>query len=588
MARWGQRFLVLCTAWLITGLCFGSAFARSLQSGQELFILRVIAPTPAAIARLTDGRYDLLEARQGDALFVLGDQTVLRSLRAEGFEVSVYARLPERRESLAPFTYFGGYRTVAEHYAHLDAVAAMHPELATVVDYGDSWRKVNNRPNGHDLLAICITKRRPNDCQLTPNTDKPRLLLIAAIHARELSTSEMAWRWIDELVNHYGQHPDITWLLDYHEMWVIPVANPDGRHLVEQGGSAPYLQRKNMNDSAGTCLSPGDPNYIYSQPGVDLNRNASFKWAGAGSSNVPCDQTYRGATAASEPEQSALEVLMAQLFHDARGPLDGDAAPLTTTGAMLTLHSFSDLILLPWGWTNCVGGPCPPSQRAPNDAGLRAFAFRMSHYNGYAVGQASELLYPASGTTDDWAYGALGVPSFTFEIGPVNGTCGFFTPAYNCQDDLFWPLNRPAFLYAAKVARRPYQLVHGPTTFTVTLSSPAVLSGQPVTLTALIRDDAYGSAANSVGRPATYSIVAAEAYVRLPDWAGGTAIPMAAQDGAFDSPAETATAVINTSGLSAGRYLIFVRGQNAAGYWGPVTAQWLTVLGEWYFPVVRR
>jgi hypothetical protein len=63
---------------------------------------------------------------------------------------------------------------------------------------------------------------------------------------------------------------------------------------------------------------------------------------------------------------------------------------------------------------------------------------------------------------------------------------------------------------------------------------------------------------------------------------------MAAQDGAFDSPAETATAVINTSGLSAGRYLIFVRGQNAAGHWGPVTAQWLTVLGEWYFPVVRR
>ncbi len=588
MARWGQRFLVLFAAWLITSLCFGSAFARSPQSGQDLFILRVIAPTPAAIVRLTDGRYDLLEARQGDALFVLGDQTVLRSLRAEGFEVSVYARLPERRESFAPFTYFGGYRTVAEHYAHLDAVAAMHPELATVVDYGDSWRKVNNRPNGHDLLAICITKRRPNDCQLTPNTDKPRLLLIAAIHARELSTSEMAWRWIDELVNHYGQHPDITWLLDYHEMWVIPVANPDGRHLVEQGGSAPYLQRKNMNNSVGTCPLPGDPSYAYAQPGVDLNRNASFKWAGAGSSNVPCDQTYRGATAASEPEQSALEALMAQLFHDTRGPLDSDAAPITTTGAMLTLHSFSDLILLPWGWTNCGSGPCPPGQRAPNDAGLRAFAFRMSYYNSYAVGQASELLYPASGTTDDWAYGILGVPSFTFEIGPINGTCGFFTPAYNCQDDLFWPLNRPAFLYAAKVARRPYQLVHGPTTFTVTLSSPAVLSGQSVTLTALVRDDAYGSAANSVGRPAIQRIAAAEAYVRLPDWAGGTAIPMTAQDGAFDSPAETATAVINTSGLSAGRYLIFVRGQNAAGHWGPVTAQWLTVLGEWYFPVVRR
>jgi len=580
---------VLFATWLAVCLCVGSASAAPYREDSEVFILRVVVRTPAAIARLTEGRYDVLEARDGDALFVLGDRAVLQSLRGEGFEVSIHARLPNQQTAFAPFSYFGGYRTVAEHYAHMNAIADMYPELALVVDYGDSWRKINSRPDGHDLLAICITKRRPNDCQLTPNTDKPRFLLIAAIHARELSTSEMAWRWIDELVNHYGQNPDITWLLDYHEMWVIPVANPDGRHLVEQGGSAPYLQRKNMNDSGGTCPPPGDPNYAYFQPGVDLNRNASFKWGGAGSSNAPCAQTYRGIGAASEPEQLALEALMTLLFPDARGPLDSDAAPITTTGVMLTLHSFSDLILLPWGWTNC-SGPCPPSQRAPNDAGLRAFAFRMSYYNGYAVGQASELLYPASGTTDDWAYGVLGVPSFTFEIGPVSSSCGLFTPDYACQDGLFWPLNRGAFLYAAKVARQPYALAHGPTTLSVTLSSSAVISGQAVTITALVRDDAYGSAANSVGRPLVRQITAAEAYVNLPYWAGGTPISMTAQDGTFDTPSEIAIATLDTSGLGVGRHLIFVRAQNAAGHWGPPTAQWLTVLGSqrWYLPIAYR
>ncbi len=580
----------LLAAWLTISFCVGGTSAASHREDSEVFILRVVVRTPAAIARLTEGRYDVLEARDGNALFVLGDRAVLQSLRGEGFEASVHARLPNQRTAFAPFSYFGGYRTVAEHYAHMNAIAAMYPELALVVDYGDSWRKINNQPNGHDLLAICITKQRANDCQRNPNTDKPRFLLIAAIHARELSTSEMAWRWIDKLVGSYGQDPDVTWLLDHHEMWVIPVANPDGRHLVEQGGSAPYLQRKNMNDSAGTCLPPGDPYYVYSQPGVDLNRNASFKWGVAGSSNAPCAQTYRGTGAASEPEQLALETLMAQLFPDTRGPLDGDAAPITTTGAMLTLHSFSDLILLPWGWTNCYGNPCPSGQRAPNDAGLRAFAFRMSYYNGYAVGQASELLYPASGTTDDWAYGVLGVPSFTFEIGPSSGPCGFFTPDYACQDGLFWPLNRGAFLYAAKVARQPYALVHGPTTLSVTLSNSVVISGQAVTLTALVRDDAYGSAANSVGRPLAQRITAAEAYVHLPYWAGGTPIPMAAQDGAFDTPSEIAIATLDTSGLGIGRHLIFVRGQNVAGHWGPLTAQWLTVLGDqrWYLPVVHR
>jgi len=280
---------------------------------------------------------------------------------------------------------------------------------------------------------------------------------------------------------------------------------------------------------------------------------------------------------------------MTLLFPDARGPLDSDAAPITTTGVMLTLHSFSDLILLPWGWTNC-SGPCPPSQRAPNDAGLRAFAFRMSYYNGYAVGQASELLYPASGTTDDWAYGVLGVPSFTFEIGPMSGSCGYFTPDYACQDGLFWPLNRGAFLYAAKVARQPYALAHGPTTLSVTLSSSAVISGQAVTLTALVRDDAYGSAANSIGRPIVQQITAVEARVNVPHWAGGTPISMTAQDGAFDAPSEIAIAVLDTSGLGVGRHLIFVRAQNAAGHWGPPTAQWLTVLGSqrWYLPIAYR
>ena len=59
------------------------------------------------------------------------------------------------------------------------------------------------------FIAICITKRRPNtnDCALTPDTDKPRFVLMAAIHARELTTSELAWRWMDELVNDYDVDP---------------------------------------------------------------------------------------------------------------------------------------------------------------------------------------------------------------------------------------------------------------------------------------------------------------------------------------------------------------------------------------------
>lgn len=559
----------------------------TFQTGSEvtpaprLVVLRVYVHSLDDVARLTAGGWDVLEARGPDYLLVMGDDVVMRRLRAQGFDVAIDHALDA--SAIRPFSYYGGYRTIAEHDQHMDGIAAAHPDLAVVVDYGDSWRKVNSQPDGHDLEAICITKLRAGDCALDPEADKPRFLLIAAVHARELSTAELAWRWIDYLVDNYDVDPDVTLLLDYNEMWIIPVANPDGRHIVEQGGNSPYLQRKNANDSLGNC---SDPPTASNHHGVDLNRNADFQYGGASTSIDPCAQTYRGVHAASEPEEDALENLMRNLFRDQRGASITDTAPLTTTGAMLTLHSYGNLVLLPWGWTECFLS-CPPSLRAPNDAGLRSFAFRMSYYNGYDTGQGSELLYAASGTTDDWAYGVLGIPGFTFEVGPQFFGCSGFTPSYSCQDGTFWPLQRGAFLYAAKSARQPYADTLGPTTLSVSLSVTHTAAGTPVTLTAVVDDNAYGS--YGVGRPAAQAISAVEYTVDAPPWAGGTPIGMAPLDGAFNTSAETAAAQVDTA-LSAGRHTLFVRGRDAAGNWGPVTAQWLFVMvdNSVYLPLVTR
>jgi hypothetical protein len=539
------------------------------ESAQTIY--RVTLRSPADAQLLLSAGYDVLEAREGDDVFILGDDAVVNELRAQGFDVRPHEI--SLTNNYQPTTYFNGYRTVAEHWAHLDAVATAHPDLTKLVDYGDSWRKVNNVPNGHDLRAICITRLREGDCALNPETDKPRFLVIAATHARELSTSEMAWRFIDLLVGGYYVDADITALLNYSEIWIVPVVNPDGRTIVEQGGNSPLLQRKNANYALGNCPVPNG--------GVDLNRNGSYKWGAAGASTAPCSSVYLGQSQASEPEQYYLETLMGQLFRDQRDIGDLPAAPITTTGSMLTLHSFGNMVLLPWGWTECFNALCPPSKRAPNDAGLRAWGFRMSHYNGYITGQSSEALYAAAGVTDDWAYGVLGIPGATFEIGPSSGACGGgFTPPYSCQDGTFWPLNRGALLYAAKLTRQPYALSLGPNTLSVTVSvsNGVVMTGTVVTVTATINDNALGN--SGYDRPASQAITAAELYLDAPVWAGGTPITMTARDGAFNSNTEVVTATLDTAELSAGRHMLFVRGKDAAGNWGPVTAQWLTVLGD--------
>jgi len=532
-----------------------------------LAVFRVEVSSPAESARLFEQGWDVLETRGPGYLLVQGEERIGLELRANGFRVELDHRLEPL--DVDPFTFAGGYRTVAEHEQHLLDVAAAHPELALVVDYGDSFLKQASR-GGHDLYAVCLTKRQPGDCASTPASAKPRALVMAAIHARELTTSELAWRLIDHLAGQYGVDADVTALLDHTEVWIAPVTNPDGRAIVEQGGSSPYLQRKNGNDTLGACAVPPTST---NQHGVDLNRNAPVDWGVSSSSTQPCAATYRGSAPSSEPEEQALESLLASLFADQRGPLPGDVAPPSTRGAMLTLHSYSNLVLLPWGYTECFNQACPPSLQAPNEPGLRALAFRLGHWNGYDTGQASELLYAASGATDDWAYATLGIPAFTFEVGPESGACSGFVPAYSCQDSTFWPKNKGAFLYLVKSARQPYVSALGPSAVGPTVTPAIAAPDQTVTLHASFDATTYGLV--GVGRPDETPVLSAEAYLDTPPWAGGTPIPLAAVDGSFDGTVEPASATTSAP-AAPGKHLVFFRGRASAG-WGPVTAAWLTV-----------
>jgi hypothetical protein len=458
------------TKLLVTATALAAAAAMLLVGGprtsiadadsNQLYLYRVPAGTDAAAQRLIGGGFDVLESRADGDLFVIGNTETAAKLRAGGFSPASVEKLapagwkaPSTRlvpdaaaDAVAPAavideTYDGGYHTVRAQYAHLDAIAAGHPDLATTVDYGDSYLKTRNPATGYDLRAICLTHRQSGDCALTPNVTKPRFLFMTQIHAREIVTGDIAWRFIDHLSNGYGTNAQVTALLDSTEVWVVPIVNPDGVDVVQQGGNRPILQRKNLDPSSGaSCANPPTGS---SQVGVDLNRNTGTHWHTTGVSDSACGQTYPGVRADSEPETTAIEGLFRSLFADQRGPNDADAAPATTRGAMITMHSFAGMNLFPWGWTNT---------HTANDAKLRAIATRMSSFNGYRLGQPGEILYNASGTSDDWAYGVLGIASFTIEA----ASCGTFTPAYACTATDF-AKNLPALMFVATTAAGPYR-----------------------------------------------------------------------------------------------------------------------------------
>lgn len=460
---------------------------------------------------------------------------------------------------------FACYRTVEETHTALATLAAANPALARWVDIGDSWDKVTpNGADGYDIYALILT----NQAITGP---KPAFFLLSAVHAREFTTAETATRYAEYLVANYGTNAEITWLLDTTEVHIVAQANPDGRKRAEDV----VMWRKNTNRDGCTNESP-----TFSYYGVDLNRNSSFKWNdcegfGCSSSQV-CVDTFRGSSPASEPETQALETYMSSIFADQRGPDDTDAAPDDTSGLMISLHSYSRLILFPWGWR---------SSPSPNHTQLETLGRKFGYYTGYQVCQAGEpgCIYQTDGTTDDWAYGELGIAAYTFELGTAFfQQCSYFEN--EIIDDQLTTL-----LYAAKVAARPYQWPAGPETIAVSavftnvvnitdtnsISASSLITTPTLIVNAVADDTRYAS--NGWGVEASQVISAARVTISTASWVTATQVyTMAATDGRFDSTIESVTRRIPLDAVPVERYRVLIESQDREGHWGAPTAAFVS------------
>jgi carboxypeptidase T len=485
-------------------------------------------------------QYDIFEFADHTAGYVDARLTPsgYAELTGAGYRVEIYPEQTALANQPAAMAIpnFPCYRTVEETYATLMQITNNYPNLASLADIGDSWEKVTpGGPAGYDLLVLVLSnKSRPGP--------KPRFLLVAEYHARELVTAETATRFAEELVAGYGVDADITWILDYFEVHIVPMVNPDGRKRAEAGN----MWRKNTDNNDGCASSYG----------TDLNRNCSFKWGLSGSSGDPCAETYRGPSTFSEPEGQAVRDYCRALFPDQRGTNDTDAAAITATGLIVSLHSYGELVLHSWGWTTTA---------VPNLAGLQMLGGKFSYFNHYTV-QPTIDLYAVSGELNDWAYGELGVATYTIEMGT-----SFFQSCSTFQNGLY-PSNRPALYYAAKACRLPYLTPAGPDVLTVTATG----SGSSINLSGSV---VSGRIFGFTPLPAPANITAARYTVDNPSWINGaTNYPMTALDTNFNSPNETVIATINTAGWTPGRHTIFVEGRTGTNTWGLPTAVFVNVI----------
>lgn len=327
---------------------------------------------------LTAG-FDLAEAdAQTGVVEVIAHAEELETLRALGIPYNVkianletYAQALRARDYLDHF--FDYERTLEE----LVIAQAIYPDLMQLVDIGDSWEKTQNLAE-RDLWAVKISDN------VAVDENEPEVLIMALHHAREIITPSIMLDFMHTLLTGYGQDPDITYLVNHRQIWLIPVVNPDGLEYVFN--SDLWWRKNRRNNGDGTF-------------GVDLNRNYGFKWGlnNIGSSANPNSETYRGTEAFSEPEIAAIrDFVSARRFR-----------------ASLSYHAFGNLMIYPWGYA---------SEITPDHHSFVALADSLVAYNNFAPGLSIQTVgYFVNGDSDDWLYGEQSTKNKILALTPEVG-----------------------------------------------------------------------------------------------------------------------------------------------------------------------
>ncbi len=132
------------------------------------------------------------------------------------------------------------YPTYQAYEDIMNQFAANYPDLCEL-------KTIATLPSGRKLLVLHIN----ND--LTTEQNEPEFIYTSTMHGDEVTGYVLMLHLIDYFLSNYGTNTEITNLVDNVDLWINPLANPDGTYA---GGN---------NTVYGATRYNGN--------GVDLNRN---------------------------------------------------------------------------------------------------------------------------------------------------------------------------------------------------------------------------------------------------------------------------------------------------------------------------
>jgi len=182
---------------------------------------------------------------KGDTVYAYSTSDTFSRFEALGYEYTILPNpgstiTPEMGRTIDDIMQWDTYPTYSAYVAMMNQFATDYPNLCRIENIGTSV-------NGHALLFAKISTN------VDTEENEPEVMYSSSMHGDELVGYVLSLRLIDYLLSNYGTDPQVTSLVDNMEIWINPLANPDGAY---------YSGDNSVNGSIR-----------YNANWVDLNRN---------------------------------------------------------------------------------------------------------------------------------------------------------------------------------------------------------------------------------------------------------------------------------------------------------------------------
>jgi hypothetical protein len=239
-----RTVLLIATAFALTLCVFSSTRAAANESYIRIKIL-----DRAELATLT--RIVSIADVKNNHVWAFATDPMLYKLSAAGYEWEVFP-YPGRDESVRMASKaddviksWHDYPTYGQYVEILQKLASEHADICRLVEVGTTQM-------GRKLLALKITDH-PDLSE-----DEPEVFYSATMHGNEPAGYMTMLRFAEQLLDSYGNDPRLTAIVNEVELWINPLANPDGTYA---GGDTTvnYATRAMAN---GVNLNRNFPDFV--------------------------------------------------------------------------------------------------------------------------------------------------------------------------------------------------------------------------------------------------------------------------------------------------------------------------------------